>query len=160
MSWRSRLTRAEDGGVLYFADRREAGRRLASRLSHLRGEDLVVLGLPRGGVPVAAEVAESIDAPLDVLVVRKLGVPWQPELAMGAIGEGDVRVLNREVVAVYGIGEGTIREVEAQERVELQRRVDAYREGEPDRKSTRLNSSHVKISYAVFCLKKKTHKRT
>ena len=131
MSWRSRLTRAEDGGVLYFADRREAGRRLASRLSHLRGEDLVVLGLPRGGVPVAAEVAESIDAPLDVLVVRKLGVPWQPELAMGAIGEGDVRVLNREVVAVYGIGEGTIREVEAQERVELQRRVDAYREEEP-----------------------------
>ena len=71
-----------------FRDRVDAGRRLAERLRHLRGEDAVVLGLPRGGVPVAAEVARALDAPLDVIVVRKLGVPFQPELAMGAVGEG------------------------------------------------------------------------
>ena len=71
-----------------FADRVDAGQRLAERLDRLRGEDVVVLGLPRGGVPVAFEVARALDAPLDVIVVRKLGVPFQPELAMGAVGEG------------------------------------------------------------------------
>ena len=71
-----------------FKNRVDAGRRLAERLGQLRGEDVVVLGLPRGGVPVAAEVARELDAPLDVIVVRKLGVPFQPELAMGAVGEG------------------------------------------------------------------------
>ena len=82
----------------WFSDRTAAGRQLAERLVHLRGPDVVVLGLPRGGVPVAFEVATALGAPLDVLVVRKLGVPFQPELAMGAIGEGGVRVLNDAVV--------------------------------------------------------------
>jgi putative phosphoribosyl transferase len=70
-----------------FDDRRAAGRQLAWRLEFLRGQDIVVAGLPRGGIPVAYEVAQALDAPLDVLVVRKLGVPWQPELGFGAIGE-------------------------------------------------------------------------
>ena len=80
-----------------FADRVDAGRRLAERFAHLRGADVVVVGLPRGGVPVAAEVATALGAPLDVIVVRKLGVPFQPELGMGAIGEDGVRVVNDEV---------------------------------------------------------------
>ena len=77
-----------------FNDRADAGRQLASRMDFLRGQDVVVLGLPRGGVPVAFEVAKALRAPLDVLVVRKLGVPFHPELAFGAIGEGGVRVIN------------------------------------------------------------------
>ena len=77
-----------------FVDRREAGERLAEVLLGFASEDPVVLGLPRGGVPVAAEVASALHAPLDVLVVRKLGCPWQPELGFGAIGEGGVRVVN------------------------------------------------------------------
>ena len=85
--------------MLVFEDRLDAGRHLVGKLDFLRGEDVVVLGLPRGGVPVAAEVAEALGAPLDVIVVRKLGVPFQPELAMGAIGEGGVRVVERAMVA-------------------------------------------------------------
>src|SRR5580700_6134168 len=80
-----------------FTDRADAGRRLARKLAPLQG-DVVVLGLPRGGVPVAFEVATELGAPLDVIVVRKLGLPTQPELAMGAIGEGGVRILNEAVV--------------------------------------------------------------
>ncbi|MFT7024787.1 MAG: putative phosphoribosyl transferase [Rhodococcus sp. (in: high G+C Gram-positive bacteria)] len=76
--------------MVVFADRVEAGRLLAEQLEHLRGQNVVVLGLPRGGVPVAFEVAEALGVPLDVIVVRKLGVPFQPELAMGAIGEGEL----------------------------------------------------------------------
>ncbi len=87
---------------MFFEDRAEAGRRLAGSLAELRGEDVVVLGLPRGGVPVAYEVAWSLDAALDVIVVRKLGVPYQPELAFGAIGEDGVRVINRVVVERAG----------------------------------------------------------
>lgn len=81
-----------------FRDRIDAGSRLATRLGHLRGDAPVVVGLPRGGVPVAAQVARELDAPLDVILVRKLGVPFQPELAMGAIVEDDVRVLNTEII--------------------------------------------------------------
>ncbi len=81
-----------------FEDRRDAGRRLGGALQALRGDDLVVLGLPRGGVPVAYEVARALDAPLDVIVVCKLGVPFRPELAMGALGEDGVRILNDEVL--------------------------------------------------------------
>ena len=77
-----------------FDDRLDAGRQMAKRLEPFHGQDIVVLGLPRGGVPVAFEVAKALRAPLDVLVVRKLGVPFQPELAFGAIGEDGVRVLN------------------------------------------------------------------
>ena len=81
-----------------FTDRTEAGRRLAEHLGRFADQDVVVLGLPRGGIPVAYEVAMALHAPLDVIVVRKLGVPFQPELAMGAIGEDGARVLNDEVL--------------------------------------------------------------
>ncbi len=110
-----------------FRDRREAGRRLAERLGHLRGAQVVVLGLPRGGVPVAAEVAVALRAPLDVIMVRKLGVPVQPELAMGAIGEGGVRVLNTDVLTAARITDAEIAGVEARERAELQRRARRFR---------------------------------
>src|SRR4029079_13112477 len=86
------------GGVVHFVDRRDAGRRLAAELKSLRGANVVVLGLPRGGVPVAYEGARALPAPLDVLVVRKLGVPYQPELAFGAVGEDDVCVFNDRVL--------------------------------------------------------------
>ena len=112
-----------------FADRSDAGRQLAAQLEHLREEQLTVLGLPRGGVPVAFEVARALGAPLDVIVVRKLGVPFQPELGMGAIGEDGVRVLNREIVAEAGVGEDEIAAVEARERAELDRRVARLRGG-------------------------------
>ncbi len=86
-----------------FADRSEAGRQLAQRLLDWRGTDVLVVALPRGGVPVAAEVARALGAPLDVVVVRKAGVPWQPELAMGAVGEGGVRVVNSDVLDLAGV---------------------------------------------------------
>jgi len=114
-----------------FANRHEAGRSLAAGLAHLGGQDLVVLGLPRGGVPVAAEVARDLGAPLDVIVVRKLGVPFQPELAMGAIGEGDVRVLDADMVANLGITDAALRAVEQRERGILEDRVEALRRGRP-----------------------------
>jgi putative phosphoribosyl transferase len=114
---------------VYFADRAEAGRRLAEHLLKLRAAagDVVVVGLPRGGVPVAAEVADALGAPLDVLVVRKLGVPFQPELGMGAIGEGGVRVVNEAVVRSARTTPDELAEVEARERAELERRVRRYR---------------------------------
>ncbi|MFF3873609.1 phosphoribosyltransferase family protein [Streptomyces sp. NPDC001978] len=113
-----------------FDDRTDAGRRLARRLEEeLRGQDLVVLGLPRGGVPVAYEVARALGAPLDVLVVRKLGVPWQPELGFGAIGEHGVRVLNDDVIRDTGLRPADLAAVEEAERAELDRRVDRYRAG-------------------------------
>ena len=114
-----------------FADRTQAGRLLAGRLQHLRGQPLVVLGLPRGGVPVAFEVAAALDAPLDVIVVRKLGVPSQPELGMGAIGEDGVRVVDRELVRRAGVTERELAEVEARERAELERRVRRFRGDRP-----------------------------
>jgi predicted phosphoribosyltransferase len=112
-----------------FADRVEAGRRLAEYLQGYRGRDVLVLGLPRGGVPVAAEVARALGAPLDVLVVRKLGVPYQPELAFGAIGEGGVRVFNQEVLRRTGLSEEAIAAVQDAEGEELRRRVALYRGG-------------------------------
>ena len=118
-----------------FADRNDAGRRLARALRHLRsGEggserDLVVVGLPRGGVPVAAHVARELGAPLDVILVRKLGVPIQPELAMGAIGEDGIRVTADDVMDQLGLGPDDLDRVEARERIELERRARAYRAG-------------------------------
>ena len=112
-----------------FADRVDAGRRLADRLDHLRGQDVVVLGLPRGGLPVAFEVAQALNAPLDAIVVRKLGVPFQPELAMGAIGEGGVRVLDVEVLGQAHISEQQLRAVETRERAALETRVTFLRRG-------------------------------
>ncbi|MER8117163.1 phosphoribosyltransferase family protein [Streptomyces sp. NPDC094031] len=110
-----------------FADRLEAGRGLGTRLLRLRGPDVVVLGLPRGGVPVAAEVAEALDAPLDVCLVRKLGVPYQPELAMGAIGEDGVRVLNDDVLRGTGVSDDELARVEERERRVLAERAARYR---------------------------------
>ncbi|MEU5793045.1 phosphoribosyltransferase family protein [Streptomyces sp. NPDC047813] len=110
-----------------FADRLEAGRGLGIRLLRLRGPDVVVLGLPRGGVPVAAEVAEALDAPLDVCLVRKLGVPYQPELAMGAIGEDGVRVLNDDVLRGTGVPDDELARVEERERRVLAERAARYR---------------------------------
>ncbi|MEU4036389.1 phosphoribosyltransferase family protein [Streptomyces collinus] len=112
---------------MLLTDRLEAGRRLGERLGYLRGQDVVVLGLPRGGVPVGAAVAEALDAPLDICMVRKLGAPQQPELGMGAIGEDGVRVINQEVLRATGAGEADLERVEAQEREVLRRRADRYR---------------------------------
>jgi putative phosphoribosyl transferase len=114
-----------------FRDRVDAGRQLAARVRSFAGPDLVVLGIPRGGVPVAAEVARALGAPLDVVVVRKLGVPMQPELAMGAIGEGDVRVLNDEVLRLARISATELAQVEARERDELARRARRFRGERP-----------------------------
>ena len=116
---------------MIFADRTEAGRALAARLMHLKDQRPVVLGLPRGGVPVAAEVADALGAPLDVIVVRKLGVPSQPELAMGAIGERGVRVLDEEVLRATRVGADELDAVERRERAELARRLDRFRAGRP-----------------------------
>jgi uncharacterized protein (TIGR00369 family) len=110
-----------------FRDRSDAGQKLASRLQFLRDEDVVVLGLPRGGVPVAAEVARALGAPLDVILVRKLGVPAQPELGLGAIGESEARVINPEVVRYAHVSEAEIAQVERKERAELQRRALRFR---------------------------------
>jgi predicted phosphoribosyltransferase len=113
-----------------FVDRREAGRALAGRLEQYAGRnDVVVLALPRGGVPVGYEVASALGAPLDVFLVRKLGTPGHRELAMGAIASGGVRVLNEDVVRWYGIPEAAIEAVAREEAQELQRRERAYREG-------------------------------
>jgi predicted phosphoribosyltransferase len=115
-----------------YADRREAGRDLARALrEHVEGRDAVILGLPRGGVPVAYEVAVQYGAPLDVFLVRKLGVPGYEELAMGAIASGGVRVLNMDVVVRLGIDEATIDEAAARELEELDRRERLYRDGRP-----------------------------
>lgn len=110
-----------------FHDRHEAGRELASRAAHLAGPDVIVLGLPRGGVPVAEEVADVLRAPLDVCVVRKLGVPYHPELGMGAIGEGGTRVINDEVVQRAGVSAADVATVEARERDVLRERARRYR---------------------------------
>ncbi|WP_185949482.1 phosphoribosyltransferase [Microbispora sp. KK1-11] len=113
-----------------FVDRRDAGLRLGERLRGLPGtEDAVVLGLPRGGVPVAYHVARALGAPLDVIVVRKLGVPYQPELGFGAIGEGGVRVVNPDVVRLANITRDEMAEVERRERAELERRARRFRAG-------------------------------
>ncbi|WP_329191266.1 phosphoribosyltransferase family protein [Actinacidiphila glaucinigra] len=112
---------------MLFTDRLDAGRRLAARLEYLKDEDVVVLGLPRGGVPVAAEVAKALGAPLDVCMVRKLGVPFQPELGMGAIGEDGVRVINSEVVRATGVTSEELAQVEHRERTVLEQRGRRYR---------------------------------
>ena len=112
-----------------FQDRAEAGRRLADRLARFRDDAPVVLGLPRGGVPVAAEVARALGAQLDIVVERKLGVPWHPELGFGAIGEDGVMIINRDLVDDVGVAPDEIRAVVAAERATLRRRVQRYRAG-------------------------------
>ncbi|MBK1704967.1 phosphoribosyltransferase [Halochromatium glycolicum] len=113
---------------LPFANRTEAGRLLGEALMDYRGRmDLLVLALPRGGVPVAAEVARALEAPLDLMLVRKLGVPTQPELAMGAIASGGAQVLNADVVRALSISQETIDRVAESEQHELERRETTYR---------------------------------
>ena len=106
-----------------FTDRSQAGRILASSLSQYKQrQDVVILALPRGGIPVAYEIGKELEVPVDVFVVRKLGVPGQEELAMGAIATGDVRIINYDVVNQFGINQETIDRVTDQERQELRRR--------------------------------------
>ncbi len=115
-----------------FADRRQAGRLLVTRLgSFAQRRDVVVLGLPRGGIPVAYEVALGIGAPLDAFIVRKLGVPDYPELAMGAVASGGAYVWNRDVIESLGISREVLTRVAASERRELERRERLYRDGRP-----------------------------
>jgi len=114
-----------------FTDRVDAGRQLSRLVAHLGGPDLVVLGLPRGGVVVASEVAEALAAPLDVIVVRKLGVPDQPELGMGAIGEGGSRIINPDVVRMARVTTGELAAVEVREREVLRRRAGRLRGDRP-----------------------------
>lgn len=115
-----------------FADREEAGQRLAQELARYSNRDgVVVLGLPRGGVPVAFEVARELHVPLDVFVVRKLGVPGNPELAMGAIASGGVRVLNDGVVRRMNISQEAIERVVDRERAKLEEREEIYRGARP-----------------------------
>lgn len=115
-----------------FRDRTEAGEKLAERLPHYAGRaDALVLALPRGGVPVGFEIANKLALPLDVFVVRKLGVPGQPELAMGAIASGGIRVLNEDVLRALPQAAATVAEVTNQETREVERRDRDYRQGRP-----------------------------
>jgi len=115
-----------------FPNRAEAGRRLAEKLEQYAGrDDVIVLGLPRGGVPVAYQVAQRLGVPLDVFIVRKLGVPGFEELALGAIASGGVRVLNDDVVRALPNANELVESVTARETAELQRREQAYRDGRP-----------------------------
>ena len=123
-----------------FRDRIDAGRQLAEHVGHLRDKNVVVVGLPRGGVPVAEQVARALDAPLDVILVRKLGVPFQPEVGMGAIGEDGIRVLDDRIVRMAHVTQDAIAAVEARERTELERRAVRYRTG---RKRIRLGGRVV-----------------
>jgi predicted phosphoribosyltransferase len=122
----------ERSGHVGFADRRQAGTVLANRLRQFAGRSgVVLLALPRGGVPVGYEVARALGAPLDVFVVRKLGLPGHPELAMGAIASGGVRVLNEDVLESMAVSQAAIDAVTRAEELELERRERAYRDGRP-----------------------------
>ncbi|MGI8720616.1 MAG: phosphoribosyltransferase [Geodermatophilaceae bacterium] len=113
-----------------FADRRDAGRRLATALGHLADQDVVVCGLPRGGVPVAYEVALALRAPLDVVIVRKLGFPGQPELAMGAVGEAGARFVDESTVRLSGLTSSQLDEVERRAADEILRKAQRFRSGQ------------------------------
>ncbi len=118
-------------GGTRFRDRREAGRGLAVALESHGAHDPVILGLPRGGVPVAAEVARELGAPLDVLVVRKLGLPWQPEYAFGAVGEGGACVVDRNVCSAAALTDADVNDIIRRETREVDRRVSMFRGGHP-----------------------------
>ena len=121
----------DDHRIVRFTDRTHAGRLLADRLAPMRGTDVVVLGLPRGGVPVAAEIARGLGAPLDVVVVRKLGVPGEPELAMGAVGEGGVLVVEERVVHSARVAPEDLELAGRRQRAEVETRLRLFREGRP-----------------------------
>ncbi|MBV8717207.1 MAG: phosphoribosyltransferase [Chloroflexi bacterium] len=114
-----------------FRDRREAGAQLAARLSHLEGEEVVVLAIPRGGVPVAAEAARALEAELDVMVARKLGAPSQPELAIGAVTASGAHYLNEDVLREVGVTPGFLRAITAQAVAEARRQEERLRTGRP-----------------------------
>jgi putative phosphoribosyl transferase len=114
-----------------FTNRDDAGRQLAARLEHLRGQPVVVLGLPRGGVPVASQVARALGAPLDVIVVRKIGVPFQPELAMGAVGEDGVRVCDPYIIRAGAITPEEFAAAESRELATVSARAARYRGHRP-----------------------------
>jgi putative phosphoribosyl transferase len=114
-----------------FHDRAEAGRALAAILEDHRHSSSIVLGIPRGGVIVAREVATTLGVPLDIIITRKLGSPWHPEFAVGAIGEGGVRIVDEEAIAASRITADALRAVEDRERIELDRRARQYRGGRP-----------------------------
>jgi len=116
---------------MLFRDRYDAGRQLAAEVLQRGYEDAVVLGLPRGGIPVAAKVAEALGLPLDVLMVAKLGLPTQPEFALGAIGEDGVRVIDTSTCEAYGISNAELVRVDAEKRLELNRKARLYRRGSP-----------------------------
>jgi putative phosphoribosyl transferase len=126
MTWRRRELPSRA-----FADRTEAGRALGAELATMSLEDPIVLGLPRGGVPVAAEIARALQCPLDVLIVRKLGAPGHRELALGAIGEGGVRVLNETLIRRLGVSQLQLEAIERTETIEVDRRSALYRAGRP-----------------------------
>lgn len=118
--------------VYHFADRTEAGKMLGEALSDYAGKtDVLVLGLPRGGVPIAYEVAKALAAPVDLWLVRKLGVPGQEELAMGAMAGKDTRVLNQEIINLLNIDQASLNATIAREQAELERRNSLYRQGRP-----------------------------
>lgn len=113
-----------------FHDRKEAGIRLAGRLSHYRdGKDVLVLALPRGGVVTGFEIARSLRAPLDVLIIRKIGFPGQPELAVGAVSETGAVVLNRSIISSYGVSDEYINQEVLRQKGEIERRINMYRKG-------------------------------
>lgn len=112
-----------------YTDRSEAGKSLAAELTGLitQNEDIIVYGLPRGGLPVAYEVAKALEAPLDVIVVRKLGVPGQPELAMGAVASGDVTILDERLVEMVGVSDRNLEEIAERQRAEVRDREQRFR---------------------------------
>jgi putative phosphoribosyl transferase len=116
-----------------FHDRTEAGQLLATQLTEYANQDNVwVLGLPRGGIPIAYEIAQALNLPLDICLVRKLGVPDQPELAMGAIAPGEVMILNHDIIKALGVSKQALEQVIAAETQELERRAHAYRGDRPE----------------------------
>lgn len=118
--------------IWHFRNRRDAGRQLAAKLEAYAGrDDVLVLALPRGGVPVGYEVARALGAPLDVLTVRKLGVPQQPELAMGAIASGGAMFINQDILKAAGVSDAALHAVGVRERAELERREKLYRGARP-----------------------------
>lgn len=123
---------AKEGKMALFRDRRDAGRKLAQKLTAYAGRtDIIVLALPRGGVPVAYEVALALHAPMDIFIVRKLGLPGHEELAVGAIASGSARVLNEEIIGYLNISEAVIDAISQRELQELERRERAYRGDRP-----------------------------
>jgi len=125
------MTPEEAWQQIRFADRRDAGRRLSERLLPFAYENPLVIGLPRGGIPVAREVALALHAPLDFLAVRKLGAPHNPEYGIGAVAEGGVRLIDPEAIAILGLSNGIVDQIAAREAAELERRAALYRDDRP-----------------------------